>query len=147
MLPSNTSVNSAVSFWTRQKRYYGDLLVVALGVFGVLAVDLAQAVTSTTMTLTPSSSSVTSGTVVTFTASVSNNGSPITTGQVTFCDATATYREDSAIIGTAQLTSVGTAAIKLVPGIGSHSYKAVFHSTTTNPGSTSTAQSVTVTGP
>jgi hypothetical protein len=127
------------------KRYYGDLLVVVLGVLGLLGVHLAQAALTTTTTLTLSSSSVTSGTVVTFAASVSN-GSPVTHGQVTFCDASATYCEDSAIIGTAQLTYSGRAVIKLVPEIGSHSYKAVFRGTATDPGSTSVPQSLTVTG-
>ena len=77
------------------------------------------------------------------------NGVPVTVGTVTFCNAEATYCEDAAIIGTAQLTSAGTAVIKLVPGIGNHSYKAVFAGTT-NPaipgGSPSTPQSLTVTG-
>jgi hypothetical protein len=65
------------------------------------------------------------GTVVTFTAAVSN-GAAAPAGIVTFCDATATFCEGSAIIGTAQLTSSGKAVIKLVLGIGSYSYKAVF---------------------
>jgi hypothetical protein len=110
----------------------------------VLSVPFAQAATTVT-TLTLSSSEVSSGTVVTFTASVSN-GSQVTKGQVTFCDAKATYCEDSAIIGTAQLTSAGTALIRLIPGIGSHSYKAVFAGTTLDDPSISTAQSLTVTG-
>jgi hypothetical protein len=101
--------------------------------------------TTTTTTLALSSALVSSGTVVTFTATVSN-GSAVTTGLVTFCDATAAYCENSAIIGTAQLTSAGTAVIKLVPGIGSHSYKAVFGGNTTSLKSTSSAQALVVTG-
>jgi Bacterial Ig-like domain (group 3)/FG-GAP-like repeat len=117
-------------------------LVVLLGGPFALA---GPAPTATTTTLTVSPSSVSAGTVVTFTASVSN-GSPVTPGLVTFCDATDTYCEDSAIIGTAQLTSAGTAVIRMPPPIGSHSYKAVFNGTTSNTKSTSLAQSLTVTG-
>lgn len=46
-------------------------------------------------------------------------------GQVNFCDAWATYCTDIYLLGTAQLTSAGTAALKFIPGI-SGSYKAVF---------------------
>ncbi|MGA3326960.1 MAG: VCBS repeat-containing protein, partial [Terriglobia bacterium] len=115
----------------------------------MLAAPVARAGTPTTTTLALSASSVTAGTVVTFTASVTNP-SPVTIGLVTFCDATATYCENSAIIGTAQLTSAGTAIIKLVPGVGNHSYVAVFNGTpfgtTANQASTSSPQALTVTG-
>lgn len=127
------------------RRYIGDIIVLLLGVLGLLLVLHARAASSTTTTLTLSSSSVTSGTVVTFTAAVSN-GSPVTVGTVTICDASATYCLNSAIIGTAQLTSAGSAIIKLVPSIGTHSYKAVFSATKTNTGSTSSTQTLTVTG-
>ena len=53
-----------------------------------------------------------------------------------FLQCLATYCDNSAIIGTAQLTSAGTEIIKRVPGIGSHSYTAVFHATTANATST-----------
>ena len=36
------------------------------------------------------------------------------------------YCEDIHLLGTAQLTSAGTAVLKFIPGMGSHSYKAVF---------------------
>jgi hypothetical protein len=44
------------------------------------------------------------------------------------------------------LTSAGTAVIRLVPGIGTHSYTAVFKANTSNAASTSSAQPLTVTG-
>ena len=120
------------------------LLLVGFLLGGPFALaSLAPTATATTLTVSPSS--VSAGTVVTFTASVSN-GSPVTPGLVTFCDATATYCEDSAIIGTAQLTSAGTAVIRIPPPIGSHIYKAVFNGTTSNTKSTSSTQSLTVTG-
>ena len=54
---------------------------------------------------------------------------PITTGQVNFCDATAIYCTDIHLLGTAELTSDGTAGLTLTPSIGSKSYKAVFSET------------------
>jgi hypothetical protein len=102
---------------------------------------------ASTTTLALSSASVTSGTVVTFTATVSNSGSPVSNGLVTICDASATYCLNSALIGTAQLNSAGTAVIKLAPGVGIHSYKAVFAATTAFGAGTSSAQALTVTAP
>jgi hypothetical protein len=120
-------------------------LIAALMALMICGVPLAQAAATTT-TLTLSSSSVASGTVVTFTAAVSN-GSAVTAGNVNFCDmTTATYCLNSALLGTMQLTSAGTAVLKFVPGIGTHSYTAVFIATTANAASTSSAQSLTVTG-
>ena len=52
-----------------------------------------------------------------------------------------------AVVGTAQLTSTGTAVLRFAPGSGSHSYIAVFAGTTTNITSTSTPQAVTVSSP
>jgi hypothetical protein len=44
------------------------------------------------------------------------------------------------------LKTAGTATLKFIPGIGSHSYKAVFTGTNGEAGSTSTAQPLMVTG-
>ena len=127
--------------------------------FGVLAVlwcgawnpVLAQtrAVTATTLALTSSGTSVTSvasGSVVTLTAMVKAGAAAVTTGQVNFCDATLTHCTDIHLLGTAQLTSAGTATMKFRPGIGSHSYKAIFLGTNTNAGSASGASALTATG-
>ncbi len=107
-----------------------------------------QPTTSTALAVTSLGSpvtSVTSGTVVTLTATVMTDSAAVTTGQVNFCDATATYCEDIHLLGSAQLTNSGTAAIKLRPGIGSHSYKAVFVGTKTDDTSTSSASPLAVT--
>jgi hypothetical protein len=118
--------------------------IMMMFVFYMMYAPLAQAGTTTT-TLTLSSSSVASGTVVTLTAAVSN-GAAVTTGLVSFCNATAAYCENPSVaIGTAQLTSAGTAVIKLAPGIGSQSYKAIFNGTEANGASTSLVQTLTVT--
>src|SRR6202000_1816165 len=67
-------------------------------------------------------------------------------GLVKFWDAAATYCEDFHILGTAQVTSTGTAVFKFRPATGSHSYKAVFVGTKTYKTSNSAASSLSVTG-
>jgi hypothetical protein len=89
---------------------------------------------------------VTSGTVVTLTGAVMAGTTTLTAGQVNFCVASATYCTDINILGSAQLTSAGTAVMKFRPGRGSHSYKAVFLGTNTYSGSSSGASALTVTG-
>ncbi len=90
--------------------------------------------------------SVSAGSVVTLTASVTAGGIPVTVGQVNFCDASAAHCTDIHILGTAQLTSAGTAVFKFRPGIGSHSYKAVFAGTNIDTGSVSGAAALAVAG-
>lgn len=88
--------------------------------------------TTTTLSVTSGSSpvtSITSGSKVTLTATVTSGSTKVTVGQVNFCDASVTYCTDIHLLGTAQLTKAGTATIKFRPGVGSHSYKAVFAGT------------------
>jgi hypothetical protein len=99
--------------------------------------------TPTTTTLSLSSGSVTAGTAVTFTATVS----PSELGQVLFCNASAARCDGAALLATAQLTGASTASIKLILGVGSYSIKAVFVGTRFVNASTSTAHTLTVTGP
>src|ERR1700761_7885715 len=99
----------------------------------------AQTATTTSLAITSGGSAVTSvvpGTAVTLTATVAGSA-PVTRGLVKFCDATATYCEDTHLLGTAQLPSTGTAVLTLRPAVGSHSYKAVFAGTKTNATSSS----------
>jgi sugar lactone lactonase YvrE len=106
-------------------------------------------VTATTLAISSGGNAVAtvaSGTAVTLTAAIAAGGAALSPGLVTFCDATAAHCEDSAILGTAQLTTAGTATFKFVPGIGVHSYKAVFAGTDSFAGSTSAAGALTVTG-
>ena len=107
----------------------------------------AQTATTTTLALTPASSPVASQTLVTLTATVVTRSTAVSPGLVTFCDATATNCTGLAVLGTAQLTSEGTAVLRFIPGSGSHSYHAVFAGTTTYTTSTSMPQSVTVLAP
>ena len=108
-----------------------------------------KATTITTLAVTSAGQAVTtvaSGSVVTLTASVRAGNMPVTRGQVNFCDASAKYCTDIHLPGTAQLTSAGTAILKLRPGIGSHSYKAAFLGTKSATASSSSAAALTVTG-
>jgi hypothetical protein len=110
--------------------------------------------TTTTIAITSSGSAVTtvtSGTVVTLTATVLAGTTPVTVGQVNFCNAAAASCTDINLLGTAQLTGAGTATFKFRPGVGSHRYSAVFvgtpNATTAYAGSTSSAAALTVAGP
>jgi hypothetical protein len=122
------------------------LIVAASG--EAFATPVASA-TTTTLTVNSGGTAVTSvssGSLVTLSASVSAGGTALTRGLVRFCDAAATYCTDIHVLGTAQLTSAGTAVLALRPTIGSHSYKAVFAGTTGAATSTSSAAGLTVTG-
>ena len=122
------------------------LLLSALVAIATTLPNAAQAgAVSTVTTLALSSPSVASPATVTLTASVAAGGAPVANGSVTFCDAAARYCEDAAIVGKAQLIG-GTAKLKFIPAIGTHSYKAVFSATSTAATSSSTAQTLTVTG-
>ena len=131
------------------------LTLIALLSFFAFAAQAAAQATPTTMTLAVTSAgapvtSVASGSVVTLTATVKSGSAAVTVGQVNFCDASATYCTDIHLLGTAQLTSAGTASLSFVPGIGSQSYKAVFAATpngaTAYAGSSSSAVALSVTG-
>jgi trimeric autotransporter adhesin len=107
----------------------------------------ASQATVTTLSLTSGGnvvSSVAGGTVVTLTATVQANGSSRTLGQINFCDATAGSCTDIHLLGTAQVTSAGTAILRLHPGPGSHSYKAVFPGALNDGASTSATIGLTV---
>jgi|HubBroStandDraft_2_1064218.scaffolds.fasta_scaffold168255_2 hypothetical protein len=107
--------------------------LICIGLFSLtLALPLqAIAATATSTTLTLSSANVAPGTAVTLTASVADSSSnPVTKGQVIFCNSAAVYCEDAAIVGTAQLISNGCALVKIRPGLGSQSFKAMFVGTT-----------------
>jgi hypothetical protein len=89
-----------------------------------------QAVASTiTLSVTPAEAIINSGTPVTLAAKVSVGEAPIRRGVVIFCDAAAASCQDGAILGKAQLTSDGTAGVKLKFGVGSYAIKAVFQGT------------------
>jgi hypothetical protein len=102
--------------------------------------------TASATTIAVSATTVAHGTPVTFTATVTEAGKPVIAGQVNFCKATATYCEDVAILGSAQLNTAGKAQVSLVLPVGSDAVKAVFAGTAPIASSSSAATTVTVTG-
>jgi sugar lactone lactonase YvrE len=126
-------------------------LSVATMVSGAWKIASAQTKTATSTTIAvtsggASATTVPAGSVITLTAVVKAGSTTLTTGQVNFCDAAAKYCTDIHLLGTAQLTSAGTAVLRSRPGIGSHSYKALFLGTTSDASSSSSASELSVTG-
>jgi hypothetical protein len=102
------------------RRTLFSMCVLAVWGIGNLAFAQTKIATSTSLTVTSGGTAVTSapsGTVITLTASVRSGSTTLTTGQVNFCDATATRCTDIHLLGTAQLTSAGIAVLKLRPGV------------------------------
>ena len=75
-----------------------------------------------------------------------SGGTPVTPGQVNFCDASVSWCTDVHVLGMAQLNAAGTATFKFVPGIGVHQIKAVFLGTNTDASSSSSVSTLTVVG-
>jgi hypothetical protein len=121
---------------------------------------LAQTVTSTTLSMSSGGFTVASGGSIvspaqlTLTATVVAGGTAITKGTVNFCVTGAKICSDVNLIGSAQLTTAGTASFTYVPPISKlnagvavpSSYTAVFIGTTANAKSSSAASTLTVTG-
>ena len=103
------------------------LLLLTVQLFGTMM--RAQTATATSLAVSPSSP-LAAQTVMTLTATVTASGAAVHPGLVTFCDATAPPCVGLAVVGTAQLTSAGTALLRFIPAIGSHSYIAIFAGTT-----------------
>ncbi len=125
--------------------------VAAIGFYlgASLASAPAQAPTATTLAVTFSGSQITAvdpDSVITLTATVTSGGTPVTPGQVNFCDASVSWCTDVHLLGMAQLTVSGTASFKFVPGIGVHQIKAVFVGTNADAASSSAGSNLTVIG-
>ncbi|MBB5058068.1 sugar lactone lactonase YvrE [Granulicella aggregans] len=104
-------------------------------------------VTKTALTIIAGGSAVSSvanGTAVTLTATVTAGGSPVTSGQVKFCDASASECTDIHLLATSLLSSGGSASYKFVPGSGTHSYKAILVEAAFGISSTSGTATLTV---
>ena len=106
----------------------------------------AATANNTTTTLAVSPASVTAGSPVTLTATVSSGGSPLTSGQVVFCNASAAYCDDGAVLGTVWVTTSGTATLRRALAPGTTDVTAVFQATNAYATSSSNAQAVVVTG-
>lgn len=116
------------------------------GIFLALCVAPAIAATPTTTTLAVGpSNNVATETTVTLTATVTNP-SPVTTGLVLFCNATAPHCSQSVgLYGTASLTTSGTAILRMRFGAGVANIQAQFVATSANAASASLTNSVAVT--
>ena len=133
---------------SRKSRLLPALLAIAIA----LPIAAHAAALPTTTTLTLSSQAVSWHTPVKLTAQVTftTGGGPVTGGTITFCDLSGPYTrcEDSAIVGTVQVTAAG-GQINVIPAItvtGPHKYTAIFSGTSAAAQSTSTAQTLNVTG-
>lgn len=118
-----------------------------LCLFGLLSSTnlWALAATNTTLTASPDTT-LTAGQLLTLTAQVSSGGASITGGTVLFCNASAKYCEDAAILARAQVTAAGSAVTYLRLGAGDYTIKAVYQGTNSYAASTSATLSLTVTG-
>jgi len=106
----------------------------------------ALAANNTSTTLTVSPATPTAGSVITLTATVASTGTAVTSGQVVFCNATAAFCDDSAVLGTVWVTKSGTATLRRTLPPGTTSVKAAFQAMTSYAASSSSTQAVTVTG-
>jgi Bacterial Ig-like domain (group 3)/FG-GAP-like repeat/FG-GAP repeat len=123
--------------------------VIGFCIVGTIATASARPPTATTLAVTLNGSPVTAvdpDSVITLTATVMSGGTPVTPGQVNFCDASVSWCTDIHLLGMAQLSSAGTATFKFVPGIGVHVIKAVFLGTNAAAASASAVSTLTVVG-
>ena len=108
--------------------------------------QLALAASSTTTTLAVSPTSTTAGSIITLTATVTLGGVPLTAGLVKFCNASATYCDNGAVLGSVWVTSSGTATLRRAMRVGTTNVNAVFQPNNSYSKSTSGTTAVTVTG-
>ncbi len=137
----------AVNYLGRRSTLGAFLLSLVFLALAPSPVHALAATTSTTLTITGSvggSTSVSSGTMVTLTATVKAGHTAVTVGQVKFCNADAAHCTDIQLLGIAQLTTAGVAVFKFVPGPGIHRYKAEFPGTASDAASNSSVLSLTV---
>ena len=106
----------------------------------------AATVNSTTTTLAFSPTSVTAGSAVTLTATVTSGGTPLPSGQVVFCNASSAHCDDSAVLGTVWVTKSGTAILRRTLPTGTTNITAVFQATNSYAASSSGVQAVVVSG-
>lgn len=124
--------------------------------FGLLSSTVAvasqsasAATTSTTLSIRSDGetvSTVQAGRTVTLTAAVKASGAAVKAGTVNFCNLDQKNCTGNRLLGTAQLTKSGQATLTLIPGIGSHSYTAVFLGNGADASSTSSSKALKVAG-
>lgn len=143
-------IRSARNSATFARRYFhwsvAILLAAAILPGGVSAMaQTTTALSVDTLGTTAPITTVARGTAVTLRAIVTDSTSaPVPSGIVSFIDLS--LPASAQTVGTAQLLSNGTAAISLTPGAGSHTYRAAFNGTKTEPASISPTETLSVTG-
>ncbi len=154
--PNPTTGSSVMTLTAASNAAQGSTTVGITGTSGSITATTAVVVkingatpASTTTKLQVSAAgspvqSVAGGTVVTLAASVAAGSTVVKSGHVDFCNAVATVCDATHIVGSAQLTSAGTATLKFIPGMGVHSYKAVFAGTNGEAASASAATALMV---
>jgi hypothetical protein len=130
--------------WFTGKRCNWAIILTGLTVIALFSAELqAASPTTTTLTIEPAEH-LSSLEPVVLTATVVSQGLPVSPGIVTFCDASAHFCEDQAVLGTAGLMANGTAFIKMVFSPGVHRVYALFNMTQTDAGSRSEPQTFKV---
>ena len=139
-------MNSVTKRTSMLQRFKLPLLAMLMCGLLSLACSPALAASSTTTILTATPTSISAGAIVTLTASVASGNTPLNAGQVEFCNAAAAHCEDGALLGSAWVTTSGTATLRRALPVGTTSIKAVYRATNSFSSSASTVQSVSVTG-
>ncbi len=126
----------------------GAALVLAAVIVPANVSAMAQTTTALsvdTLGTTAPITTVARGTAVTLRAIVTDSTSaPVPSGIVSFIDLS--LPTSAQTVGTAQLLANGTAVINLTPASGSHTYRAAFNGTKTEPASISPTETLSVTG-
>ena len=95
---------------TRQFRFPAFLTMLMGSILSFCQPTLAASGTTTTLVVSPTSAAT--GSIITMTATVKSGGSPLTSGQMKFCVASAAYCDNGALLGTVWVTSSGTATLR-----------------------------------
>src|SRR5580698_9349148 len=141
------SARNSAAFARRLLRFGAAILLAATILPGGVS---AMAQTSTALSVdtlgtTAPITTVARGTAVTLRAIVTDSSSaPVPSGTVSFIDLS--LPASAQTVGMAQLLANGTAAINLTPASGSHTYRAAFNGTRTEPASISPTETLSVIG-
>lgn len=132
-----TATPTTVAFRRADPRRHNALTVIGLAVLSLSCSRLlGQTPTTTTLTV-ESATTGSSLQPVTLKVAVFTNSYNVSSGIVTFCDASARFCEDTAVVGTASLTADGTVSFKALFPPGAHTVYALFNKTQADAGSKS----------
>lgn len=146
-MPSSNA-HSSRAVHARRRAWIAAAAVCLAMVFGAGSAGAQATASTTTLSVnvlgtTTGVSTVGMGEGVTLTAMVTAGGA-VHPGTVEFLDTS--LPAAAQVVGTAQLTSAGTASISVRPVVGTHQYEAIFVGTAGVAASTSGATALTVTG-